>query len=625
MPFPEESEEVSNIESISPTMRTFSVRSEINQDIAASFYNDLIYQRTSFFYFLGKMNGWTDEIERDLFDNEGKDLFDNEDNDLYTRESGIEYSTVIAQSQGQSLYYTSKNERLIRDNIVHLQKVYGSDTSLVVRRIDWEHQKIFDQWDDTLEMYGKDFYCMNSNKEVFKCLYNNLRSPSYVEPKGFSTSPLRTQDGYVWKFMYSINETKERKFVSEEYIPVQKAITDTFYAKGAIENIEVLENGYGYIPTVLQQQSSNVVFGESSPLPVGGGVENQYDSDLNVDLESRAQVVIRGDGEGCKAEPFVNPFTGEIISVVVKEPGLGYTWAEAEIISKDAGSGAILKPIILDSNFVSEQAIVEQTVVDGEINAIEITESGTGYHPDTTKVEIEGDGEDFEVMYPIEVEDGKVKKIAVKNQGRNYTWMKISIVDDADTGRGAKARPIFPPYFRGHGFDAPSELFAETVCLYSELKRDPGMEHLSGKPFFQFGLLKDPVFLNTNRSVKQDSRIPLDIAVEMPVTEIHRLKTGEILVDHYTGVKHLILDKNQTRGVVRLQQISPIFRNPSSLFHSENDKNDVYNVTKILSIPLINKYSGKTFYVVNKPGFRINEEQYLSIRAYISFESFADI
>ena len=602
-----------NILSIGPYMKTFSIRSELNQDLVSSFYEDLIYQRSSFFYFFGKITEWIDDTKYDLEETNGYDLFESDNKDLFAS-AGLDESTVVSQSQTQSLALTSDNERIIRDNIVHLQKVYGSDTSLVVKRIDWEHKKIFDQWDDKAEMKDKEFYCMNSEYEVFKCLYNNLRSPSYEEPKGFSTSPIKTQDGYVWKFLYSINDTKQRKFVSEDYIPVQKSITDTFYTKGSIESIEVLNNGYGYIPSVLQQ-SSNTVFGEMSPLP-----ENQYDSELNVDIESRAQVIVRGDGEGCRAEPFINPFTGEVISIVVKEPGLGYTWAEAEVVSDNVGAGAVLKPIILESNFVSEQSIVEQTVVDGAINAIVVTEAGSGYNPDTTRIEVKGDGEGLEIETPIEIEDGRIKKVVIKNPGKNYSWVDILFIDE--TGSGAKARAIFPPYYKGHGFDAPSELFAETVCLYSEIKRDSGIEYLSDKKFFQFGLLKDPIFLNTNRSVKQDSRTPLDITVEMPVTEIHKLKVGQYLIDHFTGVKHLIIDTDQTRGVVRLQQISPIFRNPSSQFHSEEDENDVYNITKIVSIPLINKYSGKTFYVVNKPGFKINEEQYMAVKAYISFDSF---
>ena len=58
--------------------------------------------------------------------------------------------------------------------------------------------------------YDSTFYVMNQFYQVYKCLYNGqtpenpLGVSSTVEPVGVSTSPFITNDGYRWKYLYTI-------------------------------------------------------------------------------------------------------------------------------------------------------------------------------------------------------------------------------------------------------------------------------------------------------------------------------------------------------------------------------------------------------------------------------------
>jgi hypothetical protein len=76
-------------------------------------------------------------------------------------------------------------------------------------------------------------YVMNTNFNVYKCLYNaeieisgaNYPQVSTVEPTAVSTAagaPAALADGYIWKYMYSISASDALKFVTSSYIPVKQ-------------------------------------------------------------------------------------------------------------------------------------------------------------------------------------------------------------------------------------------------------------------------------------------------------------------------------------------------------------------------------------------------------------------
>ena len=66
------------------------------------------------------------------------------------------------------------------------------------------------------------------NQQVYMCLRASVSATgvvqvaSTVEPTGNTTgTPFKTSDGYVWKFMYSIQTLDANKFQSANFIPVK--------------------------------------------------------------------------------------------------------------------------------------------------------------------------------------------------------------------------------------------------------------------------------------------------------------------------------------------------------------------------------------------------------------------
>ena len=109
---------------------------------------------------------------------------------------------------------------------------------------------------------GSKYYVMNSNYEVFKCLYNGQTPANATginatyEPK---TSPTAGQGtyangiftesatGYIWKYMYTLSTAEVISFLSTNFLPIG-AYTGTAAVDGAI-HIAVTTDGVVNLPT----------------------------------------------------------------------------------------------------------------------------------------------------------------------------------------------------------------------------------------------------------------------------------------------------------------------------------------------------------------------------------------
>ena len=155
---------------------------------------------------------------------------------------------------------------------VAFKRVDISDTALVVPRVDWidptqttggvgrtysmykpDYAPAKTTANGSSRLYDSNFYVMNSDFNVYKCLYNGQTPeyprgrPSLVEPTGTSTTIIETGDSpssysYRWKYMYTIDADNILKFVTSEFIPVlSNSLVKSAAGDGAIDSI-VIEN-----------------------------------------------------------------------------------------------------------------------------------------------------------------------------------------------------------------------------------------------------------------------------------------------------------------------------------------------------------------------------------------------
>lgn len=212
------------------------------------------------------------------------------------------------------------DENRIKESIIAMRKVSGSDIRRMIRKINWEPGKIFEMYKhdyniynlspitNVPSLYNSNYYVINDDLRVYICLQNgtnpenkrgrpSIDKPEFVdlEPRPAGTSG----DGYVWKYLYTIKPAEIVKFDSIEYIPVPEnwgesgeSLTIKSNAiNGKIDAVNILDRGSNYGPI------NDPVF---------------------------TNIPILGDGVGGKATITIDSF-GKVSDIFVTDGGSGYT------------------------------------------------------------------------------------------------------------------------------------------------------------------------------------------------------------------------------------------------------------------------------------------------------------
>lgn len=240
---------------------------------------------------------------------------------------------------------TTENQKIaLWNNMIGGKRIASGDMVHVIPRFDWTANTVYIAYDQdipNLHDGNTAFYVVTDDYNVYKCLSNNNSSGSTVKPA--SVNPLvafQTTDGYIWKYMYSIQNSDRLRFMNESYIPVKHLDVDTGSLQwsvqraaipGAIYHIEVLDGGSNY--------SSNSV-----------------------------TVTITGDGNNAIAVANVNTAAQTISSITMINNGTGYSYANVSITSA-FGSGANARAKISPAYGHGRNALYELGGKDILINA----------------------------------------------------------------------------------------------------------------------------------------------------------------------------------------------------------------------------------------------------------------
>jgi len=175
---------------------------------------------------------------------------------------------------------------------------------------------------------GSKYYVMNSNYEVFKCLYNGQTPANATginatyEPK---TSPTAGQGtyanglftesatGYIWKYMYTLSTADVIAFLSSDFLPM-----GTYAGPAAVDgavHIAVIKDGGANMPT------SGTVY-----------------------------VGVDGDGTGAIVK-ITTSAGGAISSVEMEAAGTGYTYGNVRLVNGNVYSDTGLSnAVTIDAN-----------------------------------------------------------------------------------------------------------------------------------------------------------------------------------------------------------------------------------------------------------------------------------
>jgi len=126
-----------------------------------------------------------------------------------------------------------------RDTLLFGKKITPANVRRVVRKVNWTSNTRYDMYrhdysitnltpnSNLPRLFDSDFYVINSNYRVYICIDNGssgtnlLGNKSQDEPSFIDAEPSAagsSNDGYVWKYLFTVSPSDIIKFDSTEYI-----------------------------------------------------------------------------------------------------------------------------------------------------------------------------------------------------------------------------------------------------------------------------------------------------------------------------------------------------------------------------------------------------------------------
>lgn len=461
-------------------------------------------------------------------------------------------------------------------DMIAAKRIVASDVSHVVPRYNWETGTVYDQFDDTdTNILTDDFYVMNSNFFVYKCLFNNGGAQSTVEPTGTSTSVIETADGYKWKFMYEINGAKALKFITPTNIPVQTLGSDDGTTQwdvqqaaidGAIDVVLVTSGGSSYSQsanaTVFSVTNSSVF--AINTASSGANTTNDYYNGAGVYVDG-------GTGIGQLAEVSDYAVSGNTATITL--------------------ASGLSTPLVADDSTVY-------------------------IHPRVT-ISTGTDGAGAEA-YAVVNSSASIESVEVSNVGADYTRASVSIDVSAAaqgvgaTGSGATARAIIGPK-GGHGSNAIEELGGFRVMLNSRLENSESNNFTIVNDFRKIGLIRDPNFANGDiaTSTVIDQSLKLTLANTDSTFTLDEEVTGGT-----SGATGRVVDMNDTTGVLRLINTNGTFQNTETVTGANSSTSDTINGIEEGGFQVD---SGDVIYIENRQPIARANDQIEDIKVTITF------
>ena len=343
-------------------------------------------------------------------------------------------------------------ENIIWNDINGIKRIQPDDVTIAFRRIEWNPNRIYDEYDDGIDLTDRDFYVITDENKVYKCISNNNRSPSTNKPTHTTFDVSDEADGYKWKFMFSIPESLLDKFIAPQFAPlvIDEDVID-FANPGTIDNVKIEEAGSGY-----RQNAS-------------------------VDTATEIPVFIEGDGDQeTSASALVSTVDGRVITASLLDGGSDYPFAPESRIP-------LALRQITDTGISQTAYGIGETNEFGQVDTFNLVIQGEGYVNGPTQI-VQSSARAFaETDF-----EGRIinADVFTGREGQNFTQAKAILVDENLEGcSNCKLRPIISP-IEGHGSDPQKEVFANFVMINLRLAGEESFIELDD--FRRIGLIEDP-------------------------------------------------------------------------------------------------------------------------------------
>lgn len=262
---------------------TAIVSKEFRMNSTKRFIED-VADNSSYYIFIGRSEPWDDDVLPDV-------PYDN--------------------------YYSTYYEAYQR--MTALKQLTAGDIAHSAIRYQWISGTTYSEYDDRdPDLDSKQFYVITDNNNVYVCLKSggiSTRNPDVIGVQTSGVIDFTAEDGYIWKYLFTLATDDAIKFLTSAFIPVRYLTEDPgVSADTALRNQWDVQN--------------NAVPGTIYRIKVTSG---------GTGYTQAPTVVISGNGSGATATAVVSG--GLVTEVVVTDPGSGYDQVSIEFTGGN-GSGA---------------------------------------------------------------------------------------------------------------------------------------------------------------------------------------------------------------------------------------------------------------------------------------------
>jgi hypothetical protein len=343
------------------------------------------------------------------------------------------------------------------NDMVFGKKIKDDSIINMIKRYEWSENGVYDMYrDNDTDLASKQFYVVIDDSvelNVYKCLFNNNGAKSTQKPFGKDNTPIEfPQDGYIWKYMYTIDQFNIRKFATSEYVPVtpNQEVANAAVI-GSIEIITVDNNGAGYNNYTIGQ------FPDTASIAVGSNLRFGLDASASsIDTFYKDCLIRMTSGVATNEFRLITDYT-------ITDGRKVITINRAFNNRPNAGDEYEIFPnvFVYDVSGTSTANCVARAIVNSAIgnavSRVEVLSTGAGYRLATAKIK---------------------------------TANIVSVTSNA------VVVPIISPP-GGHGSNINNELFGRFVGISSSFIGN-NQPLSANNDYRTVGLLKNPQFANVN-------------------------------------------------------------------------------------------------------------------------------
>lgn len=356
------------------------------------------------------------------------------------------------------------NDFAVIQDIIALKRVNGNNFRLAIKRYDWETGTVYSQYDDQKDplaidgpdSYEHPFFVFTEDNNIYKCINNNNGGMSTSMPTDIGTTMVTLADGYVWKYMGSL-DADAVFFLTKDFVPVRYKVTDDGSGQWDVQTAAVKQSLSTF--RVLEKSGS---FPGSMVVTLSGGTP----------LVAAQAYATKNSLDNTLRQILVNP----------AYIGSGYDMASKVYAtvqrSGSTGSGGTVGVI---------------TVTGGVVTGITVGNAGSNYTTGATLLLYDPTNVPTSVadVTVVITPSNTLQEFAINDGGAGYSDDVIGFVIPGPAGAVGEA--VFAPK-EGHGYNIVTELCANTAIINARFSEETAYLPI-GEPnaFRQVSLITDVV------------------------------------------------------------------------------------------------------------------------------------